>query len=68
MWPLTCGDAVEGLGGQVVDLLVQQGLWALAVDLVHGGVGVDHPLHQPLELTVADELVPPQVSVGQEGR
>ena len=32
------------------------------MDLVHCGVGVNHPLHQPLELTVTYELVPSQVS------
>lgn len=58
----TCGDAVKGLRHQVVDLIVQ--LWGrtFAVDLIHSGIGAIYPLHQPLELTVTGELVPPQVS------
>lgn len=57
----TCGDAVEGLRHQIVDLLVQLRGGAFAVNLVHGGVGAVDPLHQPLQLAVTDELIPSQV-------
>ena len=33
-----------------------------AVNGGHRGVGLLHPVHQPLDLTVAAERVPPQVS------
>ena len=60
----TCGDAVKGLRHQIVDLLVQ--LWGrpFTVNLIHCGIGAVYPLHQPLQLTVAGELVPSQVSEG----
>lgn len=58
----TCGDAVEGLRHQIVDLLVQLRGRAFAVNLIHCGVGAEYPLHQPLQFTVTGELVPSQVS------
>lgn len=62
----TCGDAVEGLRHQIVDPLVQLRGGALAIDLIHGGVGAVNPLHQPLEFAAAGELVAPQVSEAEE--
>lgn len=47
-------DAVKGMRQQVIDLLPLVDRRAAAVDLVQGGVSVVHPLHQPLELAVAN--------------
>lgn len=55
----TCCDAVKRVWQQVIDLLPLLDGWAAAVDLVQGGVGVVHPLHQPLELAVAYQVVAP---------
>lgn len=57
----TCCDAVKRVRQQVVDLLALVNGRPAAVDLVQGGVGVVHPLHQPLELTVTYQIVAPQI-------
>jgi len=63
----TCYDAVERLWQQVIDLLPLVSGWPAAVDLVQGGVGVVHPLHQPLEIAVAYQVVATQISTRTGG-
>lgn len=63
---MTCGDAVEGRSDKVIDVLVLVGNRAFTVDLVHGGIGVEHPLNQPLQFIVTHELVAPQVTEDRE--
>lgn len=63
---LTCSDAVEGLWFQIVDALIQVGGGTFAVNLVHGCIGAENPLHQPFQLTVACEMISPQVSGGRQ--
>lgn len=53
----TCSDAVERLWHQVIELLALLTGRAAAVDLVQGGVGVVHPLHQPFQLTITYQVV-----------
>lgn len=52
---------------QVVDLLPLVDGRPAAVDLVQGGVGVVHPLHQPLQLTIAQQVVATQISTHISG-
>lgn len=56
---ITCCDAVKRVWQQVIEHLPLVNGWRAAVDLVQGGVGVVHPLHQPLELAVAYQVVAP---------
>lgn len=58
----TCCDAIKRVWQQVVDLLPLVNGRSAAVDLIQGGVSVVHPLHQPLELAVAYQVVAPQVT------
>ena len=58
---LTCADAVEVSGREVVDPSSLELEGAGAVQRGHRGVGLLHPVHQPLDLTVTAERVPPQV-------
>lgn len=54
-------DAVKGVRQQVIDFLAPVDGRPAAVDLVQGGVGVAHPLHQPLEFAIAQQVVASQV-------
>lgn len=58
----TCADAVEVAGHQVMDPASLELEGTGAVDGRNRGVGLLHPVHQPLDLTVAAERVSPQVS------
>ncbi len=63
----TCGDTVKRVWQQVIELLPLLNGWTAAVDLVQGGVCMMHPLHQPLELAVAYQVVAPQIPAGMKG-
>lgn len=58
----TCSDTVEGVRQQVVDQLPLLERRPAAGDLIQGGVGLMHPLHQPLQLAVTSQAVPSQVA------
>lgn len=60
-------DAVKGVWQQVIDLLPLLDGWTAAVDLVQGGISVVHPLHQPLELAVAYQVVAPKIPTCMDG-
>lgn len=57
----TCGDAVEVSSGQIADPPPLELEGGGAINGGNGGVAPPHPVHQPLDLTVAVEDVPPQV-------
>lgn len=61
----TCCDAVKRVWQQVIDLLPLVNGRTAAVDLVQGGIGVVHPLHQPLELAVTYQVVASQIPTHQ---
>lgn len=63
----TCADAVEVSGCEVVDPATLELKGAGAVDGRNGRVGLLHPVHQPLDLTVTAERVSSQVSERQAG-
>lgn len=57
----TCSDAVKVPGSQVVNPASLELEGAGAVDGWDRGVGLLHPVHQPLDLTVAAEGIPSKV-------
>lgn len=58
----TCGDAVEVSGHEVTDSSSLELKGTGAVNGRNGGVGLLHPVHQPLDLTVTVERVPTQIA------
>lgn len=53
----TCCDAVKGVWQQIVEFFPLVHGWTTAVDIIQCGIGVVHPLHQPLEFAVAYQVV-----------
>lgn len=61
-WGQTCADTVEVSWGEIMDSAALELKWAGTVDGRDRGVGLLHPVHQPLDFTVTAERVTPQVS------